>query len=631
MASTILLPLPNRSLARDVSSSSRDGTQTRQSKGRLVVLLPPGPRNYLRSPGVPLEPPSLKLSHDTTAYIIERILLPSNEVSPHDGKPLPKRMTYIIGWRDLPAARRLVPAMDILDYVSPRELEDWEQKLEEELDEAREKLEEAKKKEAERASDKGKSKSVTKVAPMDPKTGKRRRGRPPAHTQIEPGAVVDEEEEGDKKNKGRLKGGALSLSTPQKNRLKDFEGLSDDEEGSSSRQIEKELYDFEPGVTQYGPDDMIADTEAESEGEITSDELQTEGFPSGNSQMENEMKDEIRDEIDDELEDEEDNEAESEDEGEDEAEGEAEGDLEDEMGDKMEDEASPDLRTSTEVSAKASPIPQKTPTSAASAWAAFGPKNSFANGKSPAAATAEAVPPVADPTPQQPVNQDWPPTKQIERPAKPAKPRKQNPEPKKSATKAKKKAKKKAKEPEPPLVDENGELVWVVKRLEDYALFEVEGEKELQRFFKVRWEGDWPEDQNPSWEPEENLPATLVRNYLKTSKKRKKALSRVERVPKAKRKKLRQTTLPWMNSTQYSSVSEAFAAEDVVDESMHDGADQPTETSPFRQPNGRIDENGVFNGDHKKEDEFFVVDEDVDPPADPRLGWNGTMGRVLGI
>ncbi|CAK7246370.1 MAG: hypothetical protein STHCBS139747_008000 [Sporothrix thermara] len=37
----------------------------------------------------------------------------------------------------------------------------------------------------------------------------------------------------------------------------------------------------------------------------------------------------------------------------------------------------------------------------------------------------------------------------------------------------------------------------------------------LLRYFLVRWKGDWPPDQNPTWEPAENLPPRMVRQYLK--------------------------------------------------------------------------------------------------------------------
>lgn len=577
MASTPLLALPRRTLASGtpgIRDSSRDGARPRRSKGRLVVELRPRPRDYLLSPGVPLELPQITPPRDTTAYIIERILLPSIEVSEHDGKPLPKRMMYIIGWRDLPAARKLVPAMDILDYVSPRELEDWECKLEQELDDAREKLVEEQKLEKEQE----KTESTAKKAPLDPKTGKRKRGRPPAHTQIEPGATVDLEAEGETST-GRLKGGALSLSTPKKNRLKDFEGLSDDE-GSPSRQIEEELYDYDMGVARYGPDDKIAETGAESEGGYTGDELPDAELP-----------------------------------------------LE-----KEESEAwtSHGPLTSNETSAKQSPVPESTSNSqstpdAASAWAAFGLRTSFAmSGKPPAVASVESTPTVKDLMSQKSLNQELLPSKQVEQPMTTAKQQKQKPARKKP---------KKDKAPEPPPVDENGEPVWVVKRLEDHGLFEVEGEAEIKRFFKVRWEGDWPEDQNPSWEPEENLPPTLVRNYLKSGKKRKKALSRAPEPPKQKapkRKKLNQTTLPWMNSNQYGSVSEAFAGEDTVNDGMPEGGQIPVELG---SGNGKINDLGLRedeSDDRNERDELFVVDEDADPLSQPVADWNGTIGRVLG-
>ncbi|CAK7199319.1 hypothetical protein SEUCBS139899_001996 [Sporothrix eucalyptigena] len=36
----------------------------------------------------------------------------------------------------------------------------------------------------------------------------------------------------------------------------------------------------------------------------------------------------------------------------------------------------------------------------------------------------------------------------------------------------------------------------------------------LVRYFLVRWKGDWPPDQNPTWEPAENLPPRMVRHYF---------------------------------------------------------------------------------------------------------------------
>lgn len=52
-----------------------------------------------------------------------------------------------------------------------------------------------------------------------------------------------------------------------------------------------------------------------------------------------------------------------------------------------------------------------------------------------------------------------------------------------------------------------------VKRLEGHKIIVADGREE--RWLLVRWEGDWPAEQNPTWEPEDNLPGGLVKRYLK--------------------------------------------------------------------------------------------------------------------
>ncbi|KAM4054431.1 hypothetical protein HRG_005287 [Hirsutella rhossiliensis] len=124
------------------TSSARPDTQLRSRKdrttNRIEIPLSSKRRRYVPGSGPPLQRISILPPEDSTAYIVERILLPSLGHAA-DGKPLPKRMTYIIGWRDLPAARHLVPAMKILNYVSPRALEEWESNREVELAEDRRK------------------------------------------------------------------------------------------------------------------------------------------------------------------------------------------------------------------------------------------------------------------------------------------------------------------------------------------------------------------------------------------------------------------------------------------------------------------------------------------------------------
>lgn len=208
-----------------MASGSRGASSRRdlgsQKRTRITIPLVSKPRDYVPGSGPPLQPIQLLPPQDSTAYIVERVFLPPAGLAA-DNRPLPKRMTYIIGWHDLPAARLLVPAMQILEYVSPMALEEWEWELEQSLDAERQQLEGEEEQQAE---------AVSK---------KRKRQGPPAHSQIESAAVAEPEQAAQKRGRGRPRKGAMSLSTPQKTRLEDFEGLSDEEE-SPSRQIQREV------------------------------------------------------------------------------------------------------------------------------------------------------------------------------------------------------------------------------------------------------------------------------------------------------------------------------------------------------------------------------------------------------
>lgn len=70
-----------------------------------------------------------------------------------------------------------------------------------------------------------------------------------------------------------------------------------------------------------------------------------------------------------------------------------------------------------------------------------------------------------------------------------------------------------------------GEDLYEVDRLEDDFIATADegtGHVEPVRFFLVRWKGDWPPDQNPTWEPADNLPPRMVRQYLKKAARRRK-------------------------------------------------------------------------------------------------------------
>lgn len=396
----------------------------------------------------------------------------------------------------MPAARLLVPAMEILEYVSPRELENWETEMEQELNEDRAKLEEEKNS-------------------IQPSLEKRKRGRPPKHAKIESAAAA--ELEADEDSKGRLMGGALSLSTPKKTRMKDFEGLSDDE-GSPSRQLEKEQYDtlvyaedrkegvemeeyYEDAVEEMEYDDSSAKEEHATSyakpddlGSVppfglqrtrgSPDELAADNDPSGTQSPRSSLL---------------------------------------------------AVRSLGRCSRRNSPLPEPYVNSFTPAGVAVGRLRHRSTPQEAAdplsAASSRSTPELSNM-----MKSHSPQTASAAnlKPPKRKKPRKSAPERK------------------PVQVEEEDQ--WVIQGLENDALYDVEG-KGLVRYFKVRWEGDWAPNQNPSWEPEDNIPPKMVRSYSKRTGDTK---------PNAnKAKQTNQTKSSRTNGERYSSVSEEFAGDEA--------------------------------------------------------------------
>ena len=95
---------------------------TKKKRTSLVVELK-SYRRYVPGSGPPLRPITLLPPRDSTAYILNKLVLP---LSSETKETTQRRMHYLVGWKDLPAARAVIPATKILDYVSPAELEDWE-------------------------------------------------------------------------------------------------------------------------------------------------------------------------------------------------------------------------------------------------------------------------------------------------------------------------------------------------------------------------------------------------------------------------------------------------------------------------------------------------------------------------
>jgi hypothetical protein len=74
---------------------------------------------------------------DSTAYIIDQFVLPTDKDMTATSRRL---IHYHIGFTDLPAVKILISCNKVLDYVSPRELEDWEYQNLEKKEEERARL-----------------------------------------------------------------------------------------------------------------------------------------------------------------------------------------------------------------------------------------------------------------------------------------------------------------------------------------------------------------------------------------------------------------------------------------------------------------------------------------------------------
>lgn len=488
--------------------------------GRLIVELPRAIR-YIPNSGPLLEPVRLVPPRDSTAYIIERILLlPTQNAG--DGRPLPKRMAYIIGWHDMRGARLLIPAANITDYVSPRELEDWEDNLESEIDKEKIKLQEEKVK-------------------LQTQPGKRKRGRPPLHhTNIETAAVAELDTEEDAK--GRFKG-ALIISTPKKSRLKDFEGLSDEsEEPSPSQQLTQELYENIGEMADFDMDDVVemvgyVDDDVEMVGYADDYDDEDEDLNAVAAEMAREITMTSTERS----------------RGENQTSFESNRSYTSAKQSPMRvatpQDPSPFRHTSQWVTAGStsksrqvgeltfeSPINSFTPVGIAAASAAHqhcsqASKSSFMNVTTFTSRIPSDLTPFPELIKQTPVTIP-----------------KLNPNPKKE----------KAPEPLHLPIEEDGDQVWIVKAIEDDDWYEVEG-RGLVRYFQVRWQGTWPKGQNPTWEPEENIEGSVVKRYLK--KERKQAKEKVQRKQRQQKKGLN-----WGVERTYGSASEAFEGDGESEE-----------------------------------------------------------------
>ncbi|KLP03620.1 uncharacterized protein FFB20_15150 [Fusarium fujikuroi] len=509
-------------------------------RSRIEVRLRSKPRDYVPGSGPPLQPISLLPPQDSTAYILERIILPSPGLAA-DGLPLPRRMTYIVSWTDLPAAQMLVPAMDILEYVSPRKLEEWEFKnTEEQLEEE--------------TTEKKKTEAGQVTQP-------KRRGRPPKHSTIETAvvAVVEDDEAVPMK-------GAMTIQTPTKNRLKDFEGLSDEE--GPARQLQWEM----TGDSAETDDQALKEhrgTVEDSESAFSGSK--TDLVHSSAVKPQVPKKSHTKD---------------------------------------KHFESFPSTGTSSRQS-----TPQITRIrSKSEGKKKLGRSSKKAQPSKGLLSGVQGIGSASDWTPQESLTYS---NSGVETPDPESetqtarlieealsvqkKPPKSKSKPKSNTPKSPETVPQEDPSQEAEEADEPG---WEVKRLEDMELYDVEG-KGLVRYFLVRWEGDWPPDQNPSWEPESNLPKDLIKAYLRNGKRKRpdkpvtKPVSKQPSVTPSyapKKKSMKQTTLSWgIPAKHFKSVSEAFAGGE------EDELGMPVAADPRK--------------DDDEDDELFVVEE---PPAKKR-------------
>ena len=562
---------------------SRIIVDTQQEKPKLQFHIPIRPKapKYRLGSGPPPPRPNLRLVHDSNAFIVDKVVLPHGPFHP-DSASRQRRCYYIIGWPDLPAARPVVDASKILDYVSPRTLEDWEYHDALRREEEREKAKEAKEAE-ERALEKGKAVAVTVSGGLQP-GAKHRPGRPPklrmivAEPPSEPELNSEQEEMIHKRRRGP------SLSTPQKSRLQQL--MAEEEE--MLEELEGADENVETAIQrQLG---ILGESEGTSDGDVNKrvardlDELRLSSAVPGISSGESSRASSARPAP-----------------------------------------ANPARALATAAAGAAlpkhpvstTPIPLPSVFSRMKNWT---PKSQATSGTS----TTVLQPHVADSKGPAPITHHSdklynrhlsstgppshtngftpiggtfprPPKRPADSPLSADVPAK---------TKPKKSRKKKqadlsladAKVPveaagSPSLAMDlvQGEQEYVVKRLEgDYVLDGV-------HWFSVRWEGDWPEDENPTWEPRENIPEKLVKQYLK--KKEQRESDQHAKASAKKKPNTKQTNLLADQAKACSSVMEAFEGQANLDGTDHMDLDQGD------GPDGNADA-----GDGP--DELLVTDED---------------------
>lgn len=518
-------------------ATSQGGKAHRGGGGRIEVILPSKPKRlYCAGPPPPritLVPP-----RDSTAYIISKLVLPS-VVQTAAEITITRRLYYTVGWTDLPSAKVVVLATRILDYVSPRELEDWEYK-----DFLRR---EEEKKLAE-------SKAAATPVKQKKKPGRPRKGPSDSQREAEAdiakqAAVLDSETEAILAEKKA--GGGPSLSTPSKRKLEELLRDTDAEDTgaeSENAAIMRQLYpDVDereyPSEAQYEDQmdidseavDLVGPTSAEEDLSSRASSLaaparaplaRTSPALSGSlkpssaaSSVAISSGPASRPDI----------------KGRAAAAGGAQ------EGPTPFKEAKPESRTSTRAS-----------TPRTSAYFPAPSRNGAPSPRRHSTGFTPVITPVPVPVRPSPLTHASPPVFNNNiMPSPSAEESQPLPTSGKNRSPKKRKKQRQAKE-------EEAEDGWAVKRLEGDK-YDYNEAGNLVRYFKVLWEGDWPPWQNPTWEPEENIPEELRQEYLKKQEsKMKNGYLTTGKSPGKTPMGPRPAFLP---KKRYSNVAEAFEGE----------------------------------------------------------------------
>jgi len=550
------------------------GRKLRPRRKVDIEIPVPSIAKYVPGSGPPLGKISLLPPHDSTAYIIDQYVLPPVKET---GKNTRRLLYYHVGFTDEPSTKIFLPCNEVLDYVSPRSLEDWEYHNMEVNEQEKARILEEKK----------------RVKGPAKKTGRPPKNKTLAEEIVHPTVGATE----DTIKLANAVAGP-SLATPQKRKLgmmlDEYEGAESNMESDETAVNRRSVGESDGTGLEDADDDMDLDTDSV-------DQLPHVQFgapiPGDTSSRASSSAPSTAD---------------------------------------AHPRPVPQTSSPTQIT---KPISEEDDMLSLSsvlskpgllhpAWAQmFGRQNVAQNADSQKKNGLNKSSPSTKPLPKKPKTKPLPKStgsnstqqsklpafgplssQQPRRSSRPSTPRKNtpsmpgstvgSPNNRKSESANQSKAKGKAKAAEPknrkdkkknPVQqaddddDSFDENVWVVKELLDDRYVREKGVK--VHMYLVKWEGDWPPEQNPSWEPAANI---RDENLIVEYRRRKKA-------GLLKPDKHQKSLLSYMSGARYSNVAEAFEG---------DVAEQAT-PKPYT---------GI-ESDSDESDEELMVTEAAPPPA----------------